>query len=294
MAIRSMTGYGTASIEAGSRRITVDLRSVNGRFLETQLRLPRLLQSAESAVREALNGRVGRGSLTLSVNLDDLGGAESPQGSSKLKLIADELRREARDAGFGSEVVSLSDVLRWAGMRKPETSESEPRVDELKEPLLECLEKALAEFEAFRVREGASLQVDLVARLERIETAAAAIPALAREHLQKVRENLESRIAEYLAGREIDPARIAQEIGHMSERLDVQEEMTRLATHLEAFRKTLQDGGAVGKRIGFLLQEMLRETNTTGSKCQEAAITSLVISMKEDLEAIREQALNLE
>lgn len=289
-----MTGYGTASIEAGSRRITVDLRSVNGRFLETQLRLPKLLQSAESAVREALNGRVGRGSLTLSVNLDDLGSTDATQGGSKLKVIADELRREARDAGFGSEVVSLSDVLRWAGMRKAEPAEGEARAEDLKEPLQECLEKALAEFETFRIREGASLQVDLVSRLERIETAAAAIPALAREHLLKVRENLETRIAEYLAGREIDPARIAQEIGHMSERLDVQEEMTRLSTHIAAFRKTLQDGGAVGKRIGFLLQEMLRETNTTGSKCQEAAITSLVIAMKEDLEAIREQALNLE
>jgi uncharacterized protein (TIGR00255 family) len=294
MAIRSMTGYGTASIEAGSRRITVDLRSVNGRFLETQLRLPRLLQSAESAVREALNGRVGRGSLTLSVNLDDLGSSEAPQGGSKLKMIADELRREARDAGFGSEVVSLSDVLRWAGMRKSETPDSEPRTEDLKEPLLECIEKALVEFEAFRLREGAALQADLDARLERIEASAGAIPALAREHLLKVRETLETRIAEYLAGREIDPARIAQEIGHMSERLDVQEEMTRLSTHIAAFRKTLQEGGAVGKRIGFLLQEMLRETNTTGSKCQEAAITSLVISMKEDLEAIREQALNLE
>lgn len=294
MAIRSMTGYGTASVEAGSRRITVDLRSVNGRFLETQLRLPKLLQSAESAVREALNGRVGRGSLTLSVNLDDLGSTEGSQTGSKLKAIADELRREARDAGFGSEVVSLSDVLRWAGMRKSETPDAEPRAEDLKEPLLECLEKALLEFEAFRLREGAALRADLDARLERIEASAGAIPALAREHLLKVRENLETRIAEYLAGREIDPARIAQEIGHMSERLDVQEEMTRLSTHIAAFRKTLQEGGAVGKRIGFLLQEMLRETNTTGSKCQEAAITSLVISMKEDLEAIREQALNLE
>lgn len=294
MAIRSMTGYGTASIEAGSRRITVDLRSVNGRFLETQLRLPKLLQSAESAVREALNGRVGRGSLTLSVNLDDLGTSEGTQTGSKLKAIADELRREARDAGFGSEVVSLSDVLRWAGMRKSEPVETETRTEDLKEPLLECLEKALQEFESFRVREGAALQADLDARLSRIEASAGAIPALAREHLLKVRENLETRIAEYLAGREIDPARIAQEIGHMSERLDVQEEMTRLATHIDAFRKTLREGGAVGKRIGFLLQEMLRETNTTGSKCQEAAITSLVIAMKEDLEAIREQALNLE
>jgi len=293
MAIRSMTGYGTASVETGTRRITVDLRSVNGRFLETQLRLPRLLQASESAVREALNGRVGRGSLTLAVTLDDLGGTEASGTTSRLKPIADELRREAREAGFGSESITLADVLRYAGMRKTE-SEPEAKVEDLKAPLLECLEKALVEFEVFRIREGAALETDLVARLGRIEASALSIPSLAREHLEKVRENLEARIAEYLAGREVDHGRIAQEIGHMSERLDVQEEMTRLATHIAAFRKTLAEGGAVGKRIGFLLQEMLRETNTTGSKCQEAAITAIVISMKEDLEAIREQALNLE
>jgi len=292
MAIRSMTGYGTASLETGSRRITVDLRSVNGRFLETQLRLPRLLQSAESAVREGLNGRVGRGSLTLSANLEDLGGTEATP-SSRLKTVTEELRREARDAGFDPASVTLSDVLRWAGMRKVE-NEPEAKSDDLKAPLLECVEKALQEFETFRLREGASLETDLRTRLARIEAAALAIPPLARTHLEKVRENLETRIAEYLAGREIDPARIAQEIGHMSERLDIQEETTRLTTHIDAFRKTLDEGGAVGKRIGFLLQEMLRETNTTGSKCQESSITAIVISMKEDLEAIREQALNLE
>jgi len=293
MPIRSMTGFGTASVETSSRRLSVDLRSVNGRFLEAQIRLPRLLQPLESAVREALGGKVGRGSLTLTTTLEDLSSGESSSPASRLAPLADELRREAAAAGFPPESVTLSDVLLWAGSRKVE-SDPEPRSEEFREALLGCVASALADFEAFRLREGASLEADLRARLARIEASASSIPALARGHLEKVREGLESRISEYLAGREIDPARIAQEIGHMSERLDVQEEMTRLATHIDAFRKTLDEGGAVGKRIGFLLQEMLRETNTTGSKCQEAAITSVVISMKEDLEAIREQALNLE
>lgn len=293
MTIRSMTGYGTATVESGARRVVVDLRSVNGRFLETQLRLPRSLQPFESAIREALNGRVGRGSLTLSATVEDVSPAGDAAQPSRLLSAAEELRREAVAAGFPSESVTLSDVLRWAGMRRSD-AEPELRSDDLKEPALACLDAALAEFDAFRAREGGALASDLRARLDRIEGAASSIPALARTHLEKVRLNLETRIAEYLAGQQVDGARVAQEIGHMSERLDVQEEMTRLATHIEAFRKTLSDGGAVGKRIGFLLQEMLRETNTTGSKCQESTITSLVISMKEDLEAIREQAANLE
>lgn len=293
MPIRSMTGFGTASHETGSHRLTVDLRSVNGRFLEAQIRLPRLLQPLESAVREALAGKVGRGSLTLGANLEDLSPGSANPTHSRLAPLAEDLRREAVAAGFAAESVTLSDVLLWAGNRKVD-SDPEPRTEEFRDALLGCVATALAEFEAFRLREGASLEADIRTRLDRIEAAAGTIPALARTHLEKVRENLETRIAEYLAGREVDAARIAQEIGHMTERLDVQEEMTRLSTHIAAFRKTLDEGGAVGKRIGFLLQELLRETNTTGSKCQEAAITSIVISMKEDLEAIREQALNLE
>lgn len=290
MAIRSMTGYGTATRDAGHKRISIDLRSVNGRFLETQLRLPRPLQPFESTIRESLNGRVGRGSLTLTATIEDTGSTSS---NSRLASAAQELRRESLEAGFPPESVTLSDVLRWAGMRKTD-AEPETRTEDIKDPVLACLDQALAEFDTFRLREGESLCVDLRSRLDHIEECASSIPGLARIHLEKVRTNLEARIAEYLAGQEVDGARVAQEIGHMTEKLDVQEEMTRLTTHISAFRKTIEDGGAVGKRIGFLLQEMLRETNTTGSKCQEASITAIVISMKEELEAIREQALNLE
>lgn len=288
--IRSMTGFGTGASAQGSKLVRVDVRSVNGRFMELQLRLPRQLSSHEFALREVVQGKVGRGSVTVQATLEDTG-AVVASGVDWARL-AEELRAIQKAAGLSGEL-TLSDLVRWSASRKGDES-SETVDPALKDALLEAAAQALVEHDAFRQREGTSLEQDMLARLSRIESAAGKIPPLARANLEKVRENLESRIREYLEGKEVDGARVAQEIGHMSERLDVQEEMTRLATHIEAFRKTLADGGPVGKRIGFLLQEMLRETNTTGSKCQDSTITSLVISMKEELEAIREQAANLE
>jgi len=237
-----------------------------------------------------VQGKVGRGSVTVQAVVEESG--EGRTGGLDWSALSRELREVSAEAGLEGEI-TLENLLRWAQVRKGEES-GEVADPALKESFLEAAAQALVEHQAFRVREGASLSADILARLARIEEAASKIPALARATLEKVRETLEARIREYLDGKEFDAARVAQEIGHMSERLDVQEEMTRLATHVAAFRKTFADGGAVGKRIGFLLQEMLRETNTTGSKCQDAAITALVISMKEELEAIREQAANLE
>lgn len=288
--IRSMTGFGTGSASAGTRTVRLEVRSVNGRFMELQIRLPRPLQTHEFALREVIQGKVGRGSVTVQGTLETSG--EGQAGGVDWTRLAEELRDIRKAAGISDELI-LSDLLRWAATRKVEDL-PEPNDPALKDALLQAATAALVEHDAFRQREGEALEADLLTRLGRIEESACKIPALARATLEKVRENLETRIREYLDGKEFDEARVAQEIGHMSERLDVQEEMTRLSTHIAAFRKTLVDGGAVGKRIGFLLQEMLRETNTTGSKCQDASITALVISMKEDLEAIREQALNLE
>ena len=288
--VRSMTGFGIGSARAGQRTVRVEVRSVNGRFMELQLRLPRPLQSHEFALRELVQGKVGRGSVTVQAVVEE--GGDGKAAGLDWNLLSRELREISAAAGLGQDI-SLSDLLRWSQVRKGEDSSEAPDPS-LKDALLEAGAQALSEHQSFRIREGASLGADILARVQRIEDAAGKIPALARGTLQKAREALEARIREYLEGRELDEARIAQEIGHMSERLDVQEEMTRLATHLAAFRKTFADGGPVGKRIGFLLQEMLRETNTTGSKCQDSTVTALVISMKEELEAIREQAANLE
>lgn len=291
--IRSMTGYGTGEALAANRKVLVEVRSVNGRFLEAQLRLPRALQPAEGALREALSGKLGRGSVTVSVNLEDQGGKNgSDEGAARWVRMGQELRAIQTATGLGGEI-SISDLLRWASATKTD-AEPEPAFEELKPALFGALAQAMAQHDAFRLKEGANLKVDLLTRLERIEAALAQIPALAKEHLETYRVQLAARIQEMVGGLSVDPARLAQEVAHLADKLDVDEEMTRFSSHNGQFRDCLEQGGPVGKRMGFLLQEMLREANTTGSKCQNARISHLVISIKDELESIKEQIANLE
>lgn len=291
--IRSMTGYGTGEVQCGSRKVVVEVRSVNGRFLEAQLRLARLLAPLESSVREALAGKVGRGSLTVSANVEDvLAAPEQKDGSARWARLAHELRDVQAAAGIVGEI-QLGDLLRWEQVRRAE-GEPEPSSLELKPALMQALEAALAQHDSFRLREGENLKVDLLARLERVQAALAQIPPLAREQLETYRKQLQVRIQEMVGDYAVDPARLAQEVAHLADKLDVDEEMTRFASHNAQFRECLEAGGAVGKRLGFLLQEMLREANTTGSKCQNAAIAHLVIAIKDELESLKEQIANLE
>lgn len=288
-----MTGYGCGEATASGRKVTVEVRSVNGRFLEAQLRLPRALQPAEGALREALSGKLGRGSVTVSANLEDVAGKTAgTEGAARWVRMAQELRGVQEATGLGGEI-TIGDLLRWASANKTE-SEPEPAFEELKPALFEALAAAMAQHDAFRLKEGANLKVDLLSRLERIEAALVQIPVLAKEHLVAYKVQLETRIQEMVGGLSVDPARLAQEVAHLADKLDVDEEMTRFSSHNGQFRECLEQGGAVGKKMGFLLQEMLREANTTGSKCQNAKISHLVISIKDELESLKEQIANLE
>lgn len=288
-----MTGYGCGEATAAGRKVTVEVRSVNGRFLEAQLRLPRALQPAEGALREALSGKLGRGSVTVSANLEDVAGkGAGTEGAERWVRMAQELRGVQEVTGLSGEI-TIGDLLRWASANKAE-SEPEPAFEELKPALFEALAAAMAQHDAFRLKEGANLKLDLLGRLERIEAALAQIPVLAREHLANYKVQLEARIQEMVGGLSVDPARLAQEVAHLADKLDVDEEMTRFSSHNGQFRDCLEQGGPVGKKMGFLLQEMLREANTTGSKCQNAKISHLVISIKDELESLKEQIANLE
>ncbi len=291
--IRSMTGYGTGESVVGHRKVMVEVRSVNGRFLEAQLRMPRAVQPLEGTLREALSGKVGRGSVTVSVNLEDtITKAGQDEGEARWVRLAEELRAVQAVTAVGGEVV-IGDLLRWAQIRKAEP-EAEPQSEELKPALLAAVAQALQQHDAFRLKEGENLKVDLLSRLERIDQALAQIPPLARQHLETYRVQLSTRIQEMVGGLAVDPARLAQEVAHLADKLDVDEEMTRFASHNGQFRDCLESGGPVGKRLGFLLQEMLREANTTGSKCQNSSISHLVIAIKDELESLKEQIANLE
>jgi uncharacterized protein (TIGR00255 family) len=288
-----MTGFGTGEVMAAGRKVIVEVRSVNGRFLEAQLRMPRVIQPLEGVLREALSGKLGRGSVTVTVNLEDQGGRGSAdEGTARWQRLAQEMRAVQQATGLAGEI-TISDLVRWASVNKVET-EPEPVLDDLKPAVFEALSQAMLQHDAFRLKEGENLKVDLLTRLGRIEAALVQIPTLAREHLDTYRVQLQARIQEMVGGLSVDPARLAQEVAHLADKLDVDEEMTRFSSHNGQFRDCLEQGGAVGKRMGFLLQEMLREANTTGSKCQNAKISHLVILIKDELESLKEQIANLE
>ncbi len=289
--VRSMTGFGTGEAAAGDHKVTVEVRSVNGRFLDLQLRLARPLLPLETALREAISGKVGRGSVTVSASVAEAETAAQNSGD-RWKRLAKELRDIQEAAGIVGEI-ELADLLHYAQIHS-DVESADPAADELKPALLEALTGALAQHDAFRLHEGENLRRDLLARIGRIEGWLGQIPPLAVQHLKTCHDDLSRRIQELMGDYPSDPARIAQEVAHLADKLDIDEEMTRFASHNGQFRACLEQGGAVGKKLGFILQEMLREANTTGSKCQDAEIASLVISIKDEIESLKEQIANLE
>ena len=295
--IRSMTGFGTADGRVGSARVTVEVRTVNHRFFSPSLKLPHALSRWEGEVREAPRTRIARGHVSLVARLEREGG-----GADERPLpTIDEAR-------FGSYVAQLralgerhglADTLDIATvLRMPElvTTVPAPEAEGTVEELLAVVERAAAALHATREEEGRRLAGVLLARLDVVEGALARIAERAPTRLIEQRDRLRAAVRELADGVALDEQRIAQEIAVLADRLDVSEELDRFRLHVAAFRAALRDGAAeqVGKRLGFLLQEMLREANTTGSKANDAAILHEVVVVKEELERIREQVENVE
>jgi uncharacterized protein (TIGR00255 family) len=292
--IASMTGFGRADFEVAGAGYQVEVRSVNQRHLDLQVRLPRALGRFEAELRRRLQGKFARGKVELAVN------GRAGSSLETLRLDADVAARyvdaarelAARHALGGA--LDVGTLLALPGVARL----AEP---ELPEPvfaaaLAGAAERAADEAVAMRRAEGEALERDLRARLARldelvarVEERAATVQAAARERLRKRAEQLAAETG--LA----DPARLAQELVWAADRLDVTEELVRLRSHGEQFRAALAgDAGGVGRRLEFLLQEMSRETNTIGSKAGDAPVAHLVVELKTELERMREQVLNVE
>ncbi len=293
--IRSMTGFGTADGRVGAARVTVEVRTVNHRFFSPSLKLPAALSRWESEVREALRVRVARGHVTLMAR-HEREGAEERGG-----LAID----EARFAGYVAQLRDLAarhglaDTLDVATvLRLPDvlTAEVAPEVEPTVEELLAVVERAADALTAMREDEGRRLAAVLQERIDVVEGALARIGERAPQRLAEQRDRLRAAVRELLDGAAVDEQRLAQEIAILADRLDVSEELDRFRSHITAFRAALAGTGGeqVGKRLGFLLQEMLREANTTGSKANDAAMLHEVVLVKEELERIREQVENVE
>jgi uncharacterized protein (TIGR00255 family) len=291
--IRSMTGFGAAEGHVGRARVAVEVRSVNHRFFTASLKLPGSLSRWEGEVREVLRRAVNRGHVTLTARADR---AENPAGSTidegRLAAYVARLRELQRRYELAGEV-DLPTVLRLPDVV---TAGSEEDEQGTAEELIAIVEKATTALGAMRQQEGARLAAFLEERLQLIEEAVGKLAARAPARTIEQRDRLRDAVRELAAGVSIDEARLAQEVAILADRLDVQEELERFRSHLEGFRSTLRAGSAdgVGKRLGFVLQEMLREANTAGSKANDAELTRQVLIIKEELERAREQVENLE
>ena len=290
----SMTGYGRA--ESGSRagRLVVEVRSVNNRYLDIQVKMPRSLLALEQRVRKAVQERFGRGRFDVFITLN------GDEGRTAQVVLDADLAgqyvaafRELKER-FGlqgdmdlSLLAGRPDIIvRDEGREDPESLWTTVR---------ESLVIAMNGLQGMRTAEGAALAADMTARLGRIEQVAAAI----QEQSPRIVGHARDRMAEAvkrLTGEQLDPARLAQEIALLAERTDVTEELTRLRSHLTQFRNMIERSGgdAVGRKLDFLLQEMMREANTVASKAMDADIARHVVDIKAELEKIREQAQNIE
>ncbi|MDE3216567.1 MAG: YicC family protein [Gemmatimonadota bacterium] len=289
-----MTGFGSAEGAVGGARVAVEVRSVNHRFFNPSIKLPNALARWEGEVREAVRRGIGRGAVTVSARLEV---AETPAvaiDETRFGNYVVRLRELQRRYDLPSDALDLAAILRLPDVVS--ASGAEPMAEATPDELVAVVDRAVAALTAMREAEGARLAEYLDERLRVVEAALDRIAARAPQRLVEQRDRLRASVQELAGGVALDGGRLEQEIAILADRLDVSEELSRFRAHVAAFRDTLRapkpDG--VGKRLGFLLQEMLREANTTGSKGNDTAVVSDVVQIKEELERIREQVENLE
>ena len=287
-----MTGFGAAEGQVGKTLVAVEVRSVNHRFFSASLKLPGALSRWEGEVREALRRGVSRGHLTLTARADrsDTAGGGTIDEARLAGYVA-RLRELQRRYDLGGEV-DLATVLRLPDVVTAGGDDDQGTVDEL----IAVVDRAMAALGAMRAQEGERLAAFLEERLRVIEEAVERLAARAPARTIEQRDRLREAVRDLTEGLAVDEGRLAQEIALLADRLDVQEELERFRSHLGAFRAALRGGSGegIGKRLGFLLQEMLREANTTGSKANDVELTRDVLIIKEELERAREQVENLE
>ncbi len=291
--IRSMTGFGRRQMSWQDGSVTVEVRSVNHRFLEIACRLPRSMGHLEEGFKKAVQQRCNRGRVDLTVTLQSgkgRGGAVIlDQGLAKQYNHA--LRRLKRSLKLGGSV----DVALIAGMRDVlSVSDQPPEDPKLEKFVQKLVSQALDDLAAMRQREGEALAKDMRTRIESLREHSAAVKTRSPLVVQETFDRMKARVEKLLGSDPPDLPKLHQELAVYADRGDITEEIVRLASHMIQFEQTLNRAESVGKTLDFLIQEMGREVNTTGSKANDAAIASHVVEMKAELERIKEQVQNVE
>lgn len=291
--IRSMTGFGKKTILWHEASVSVEMRSVNQRFLEVAVRVPRSMSELEDGIKKLVQPRCRRGRIDVAVSIH---GGRS--GGKTLQLdhnLAKQYHQALRDLKKSLRLAGSIDVGLLAGFRDLfSLSEEPPNPSELQGLVLELAEGALSELERMRRQEGQALAKDLTVHIFRLREQAQQIaekaPRLVTDHYTR----MQSRIEKLTATDALDQGRLLQEVALFADRCDISEELVRLESHMVQFEQTLKSDEAVGKTLEFLLQEVGREVNTIGSKANDAAVSQWVVALKAEVEKMREQVQNVE
>ena len=291
--IKSMTGYGRAVETVNGREFTVELRSVNNRYLDCSVKLPRSVSFAEEAVKQAVKASVSRGKVDvfISVKSENSDDTKISLNASVLEGYLSAMRRMVTEFGVRDDI-SVSTVSRLPDvfvLEKPQVDEEQLLAD-----LMSVVAKALESYDAMRCTEGEALDRDLRSRGQTILELVSQVEAGNGQTVIDYRARLYNKLKEVLANTSIDEGRILTEAAIFADKVAVDEETVRLRSHLEQMNNMLTGGGAIGRKLDFLLQEMNREANTIGSKCTDVRLARIVVDIKAELEKIREQTQNIE
>ncbi|WP_460694687.1 YicC/YloC family endoribonuclease [Mucilaginibacter puniceus] len=289
--IKSMTGYGIASFDSGNSKYTVEIKSLNSKFLELSLRLPKIFSEKEFQLRNDCSKQIERGKVNLSINVEQAGSTVKAAGIdtellkhyyAQLKTVSNDLNEPT--SNLLQLALGLPEVVKYG---EETASEDEWKVVE------KTFQQAMAAFQQFRVDEGAILEQDVKQRIGIILDNLKLVEVEEPKRVPVIRERLNQFLSEATAREAIDQNRFEQELIYYIDKLDITEEKIRLKAHCDYFIETLKNADANGKKLGFISQEIGREINTLGSKANDANMQKLVVGMKEELEKIKEQLLNV-
>ena len=288
-----MTGYGRAEQTLHDRKITVELRSVNNRYLDCSVRMPRLYLFAEDAIKTKVQQNISRGKVDVFITLDS-SAADRLQVTVN-RAVADGYHAALKELASTNNLqddISVSLLSRFPDVLLAEKAEEDSEA--VAKDICEVLDLALADFNQMRTREGQRLSDDITSRAASIESMVSFVEERSPQTVSEYRTRLEDRMREVLENTQLDPARILTEAAIFADKVAVDEETVRLRSHIAQLREMLSKGGAIGRKLDFLIQEFNREANTIGSKCNDIQISRQVVDIKADIEKIREQVQNIE
>ena len=296
MLVKSMTGYGRGECAFEERSITIELRAVNNRYLDCTVKMPRAYIFAEDSIKARVQAGIARGKVDVFVTVVNTGGeALSVTVNEELAKAYIDALWKLHELGGGQGVKMdyyATDLARFPDVLVVEKKEEDQ--DALKEQLLSVLDIAIADFNSMREKEGVRLAEDILNRAGTIETLVSCVETRSPQTVSEYRAKLEAKTAEVLQNTPIEESRLLTEAAIFADKTAVDEETVRLLSHLSQLREMLSKGGAVGRKLDFLIQEFNREANTIGSKCSDIEIARHVVDIKAEIEKIREQVQNLE